>query len=88
MTKKKQVINIFVKWKYYIYISIQTFTQYFFEASLAAFTISSLLGCDATSLAHLYLGSFSHSSLQILSSSVRMDGERRCTTVFRSPQRC
>ena len=38
-------------------------------------TASSLLGYDATSLAHLYLGSFSHSSLQILSSSVRLDGE-------------
>ena len=38
-------------------------------------TASSLLGYDATSLAHLYLGRFSHSSLQILSSSVRVDGE-------------
>ena len=48
----------------------------------------SLLGYDATSLAHLYLGSFSHSSLQILSSSVRLDGERCCTAIFRSLQRC
>ena len=32
------------------------------------------MGYDATSLAHLYLESFSHSSLQILSSSVRLMG--------------
>uniref|UniRef100_A0A8C8G3M0 Dopamine beta-hydroxylase n=1 Tax=Oncorhynchus tshawytscha TaxID=74940 RepID=A0A8C8G3M0_ONCTS len=47
-----------------------------------------LLGYDATSLAHLYLASFSHSSLQILSSSVRLDGERHCIAIFRSLQRC
>uniref|UniRef100_A0A8C8MHB0 Ectonucleoside triphosphate diphosphohydrolase 4 n=1 Tax=Oncorhynchus tshawytscha TaxID=74940 RepID=A0A8C8MHB0_ONCTS len=51
------------------------FTQYFVEAPLAVITALSLLGYDATSLAHLYLGSFSNSSLQILSSSVRLDGE-------------
>ena len=50
------------------------FTQYFVEAPLAAITASGLLGNDATSLAHLYLGSFSLSSLQILSSSVRLVG--------------
>ena len=44
------------------------FNQYFVEAPLTVITASSLLGYDATSLAHLYLGSFSHSSLQILSS--------------------
>ena len=43
---------------------------------------------DTTSLAHLYLGSFTHSSLQILSSSVRLDAERCCTAIFRSLQRC
>jgi hypothetical protein len=53
-----------------------TFTQYFVEAPLAAITASSLLGYDATSLEHLYLRNFSHSALQILSSSVRLDGER------------
>ena len=37
-------------------------------------------------MAHLYLGSFSPSSLQILSSSVRLDGERRCKAIFRSPE--
>ena len=36
----------------------------------------------------LYLGSFSQSSLQILSSSVRLDGERCCAAIFRSLQRC
>ena len=64
------------------------FTQCFVEAPLAAITASSLLGYDATSLAHLYLGSFSQTSLQILSSSVRLDGERSCTAIFRSLQRC
>ena len=48
----------------------------------------SLLGYDATSLAHTYLGSFSHPPLQILSSSVRLDGEPFCTAIFRSLQRC
>ena len=33
-------------------------TQYFVEAPLAAITASNLLGYDATSLAHLYLGTF------------------------------
>ena len=41
---------------------------YFVEEPLAAITASNILGYDTTSLAHLYLGSFSHSSLQILSS--------------------
>ena len=43
---------------------------------------SSLLGFDATSLAHLY------SSLQNLSSSVMLDGARWCTAIFKSLQRC
>ena len=53
-------------------------------------TITALnrLGYDATSLAHLYLGSFFHSSLQILTSPVRLDRESRCTAIFRSLQRC
>ena len=38
-------------------------------------TASSILIYDYTSLAHLYLGSFSNYSLQILSSSVMLDGE-------------
>ena len=46
------------------------------------------MGYDGTSLAQLYLGSFSHSSLQILSTSVSLDAERRCTAIFRSLQRC
>ena len=39
-------------------------------------------------LAHPSLGSFAHSSLQHLSSSIRLDGKRRCTAIFRSLQRC
>ena len=53
-----------------------------------AITASSLFEYDATSLAHLSLGSFAHSSLQHLSSSIRLDGKRRCTAIFRSLQRC
>ncbi len=36
----------------------------------------SLFGKDATSFSHLDLGILCHSSLQILSSSVRLDGKR------------
>ena len=46
---------------------------------MTAITASSLLGYEATILVHLYLGSFSHSSLQILSSSIRLDGKHGCT---------
>ena len=46
-------------------------------------TASSLFGYD-TRLAHLYLGCLSYSSLQIFSSSVRLDEECRCTAIFRS----
>ena len=48
----------------------------------------SLLGNDATSFSHLDLGILCHSSLQILSSSVRLAGERWWTAIFRSLQRC
>ena len=48
----------------------------------------SLLGNDATSFSHLDLGILFHSSLQILSSSVRLDGECWWTAIFRSLQRC
>lgn len=53
---------------------------------LAAIIASPLFEYDATSLAHLVLGSLA--SLRQLSSSIRLDGEHRCTMVFRSPQRC
>ena len=65
-----------------------TLTQYFIEAPLAVITALALLGYDATSLAHLYLGSFSHSIIKILSSSVRLEEERHCTAIFKSLQRC
>ncbi len=48
----------------------------------------SLFGNDATSFSHLDLGILCHSSLQILSSSVRLDGKRWWTAIFRSLQRC
>ncbi len=48
----------------------------------------SLFGKDATSFSHLDLGILCHSSLQILSSSVRLDGKRWWTAIFRSVQRC
>ncbi len=40
------------------------------------------------SFSHLDLGILCHSSLQILSSSVRLDGKRWWTAIFRSLQRC
>ena len=55
---------------------------------MAVITASSLFGYDTTSLAHLYLGSFSHLSRQILSSSVRLDVERCCTAMVKSLQSC
>ena len=77
------------KWNDHIYISIQTLNSVLcWITFFSVITALSLLGYDATSLAHLYLGSFSHSSLQILLSSVRLDGERCCTAIFRSLQRC
>jgi len=51
------------------------FIWYLVEAPLAVITASSRLGCDATCFAQLDLGIFHHSSLQILSSSVRWDGD-------------
>ncbi len=48
----------------------------------------SLFGKDATSFSHLDLGILCHSSFQILSSSVRLDGKRWWTAIFRSLQRC
>ncbi len=48
----------------------------------------SLFGKDATSFSHLDLGILCHCSLQILSSSVRLDGKRWWTAIFRSLQRC
>src|SRR4029434_6243326 len=48
----------------------------------------SLLGNDATTFSRLDLGILCHSSLQILSSSVRLNGERWWTAIFRSLQRC
>ncbi len=48
----------------------------------------SLFGKDATSFSHLDLGILCHSSLHILSSSVRLDGKRWWTAIFRSLQRC
>jgi hypothetical protein len=68
MTKQKQVFIHFCKcikkYKYHIYISIQTLYSVLWRTF--GITPASLLGYDAISLAHLYLGSFSHSSLQIL----------------------
>ena len=51
-------------------------------------TASRLLGYDVKSAAHLDLGFFCHSSLQILSGSFRLDGDHWCTDIFRSLWRC
>ena len=94
MTKQKQFSQFFCKCitnknGNHIYISIHTlYSVLYSEAPLAAIKALSLLGNYATSLAHLYIGSFSHSSMHILSSSVRLDGDGCCTAIFRSIQRC
>lgn len=62
------------KYKYSHYLS-----QYCVDAHLSAVTASSLHEYDATSLAHLSLGSFAHSSLQNLLSSINLDGNWWCT---------
>ena len=87
-------VSPILKWINCIFCS-SIYTQYkkieishLHSAPLAVVTASSLLGYDATSFEHLYLGSFSQSSQQILSSSVRLDEECRCTAISRSLQRC
>ncbi len=65
-------------------LSIQTLAQYLVEAPFWFNTAMSLFGKDATSFSHLDLGILCHSSLQILSSSVRLDGKRWWTSIFRS----
>lgn len=71
-----------------MYLNIQHFIQFLVEAPLAVFTVSTLPVYDATSSARLYLGYISHSSLQIRSRSVRLDGECCCTAVFKFFHRC
>ena len=90
MTKQKQVFRnvcTFYKKKYteishlhkYSDPSLSTLLKHLWQRLQPCVS-----GYDATGLAHLYKGSFFHYSLQILSSSVRLDGERRCTAIFRS----
>uniref|UniRef100_A0A4W5LII7 Netrin G2 n=1 Tax=Hucho hucho TaxID=62062 RepID=A0A4W5LII7_9TELE len=69
------------------YVQRDNLLKYFYAISNIEVP-ASLLGYDTTSLAHLYLGSVSNSSLHILSSSLRLDGECCCTAIFRSLQRC
>ncbi len=69
-------------------LSIQTLCSVLVEAPFWFNTAMSLFGKDATSFSHLDLGILCHSSLQILSSSVRLDGKRWWTAIFRSLQRC
>ena len=65
------------KLKYQIYISIQTLYSVPFWSTFGSDYSLDYSWVWATSLANLYLGSFSHFSLQTFSSSVRLDGERR-----------
>ncbi len=69
-------------------LSIQTLCSVFSRSTFWFNTAMSLFGKDATSFSHLDLGILCHSSLQILSSSVRLDGKRCWTAIFRSLQRC
>ena len=88
MTKRKHILGKvcqFIENKICMY-ALRPFIQYFVEVSFAVITALSLLGYEATSLAHLYLGSFSYSSLLILLSSVRLDAKQCCIAIFRSPE--
>lgn len=70
-----------------MHISIHHLTQYFANAPFSAIKAPGLLEDDETSLAHLSLGGFTHSSVQCLSSSIRIDGKRRCKAFFQiSPE--
>lgn len=66
-------------------ISIQTICSEE-EAWFWAKTAMSLLGNEPTSFSHLDLGIICHSSLQILLSSTRLDGECWWTAISRSLQ--
>lgn len=44
--------------------------------------------CFVKYISHRSLGNFMHFSLQRLSRTIKMDGERRCAAVFRSLQKC
>jgi len=79
---KKKNCNITWSWVF------RPVAQYWVEASFWASTAMSLLRNDATSFSHLELGILGHSFLQILASSVRLDGEHWWRAIFRILQRC
>ena len=62
------------------FLLFRPFTLFLVEATLAVITALSLLGYNETSFAHPDLGIFCHSSLQILSGSVRLDEDRQRTS--------
>ncbi len=72
--------------KYHMVLSIQTLCSVFSRSTLWFNTARSLFGKDATSFSHLDLGILCHSSLQILSSSVRLDGKQPFLGLSRDAQ--
>ncbi len=94
LTEKHRIVDIFAdllkkkNWNITWSKVFRPFAQYLVEAPFWFNTAMSLFGKDATSFSHLDLGILCHSSLQILSSSVRLDGKRWWTAIFRSLQRC
>ena len=62
-------------------------SQYFVETPFAAITAACLLGYVSISLAHLATGSSCHYSRQNCSSSVKLNGCRWCTAIFKSHHR-
>ena len=95
LKEKNQICRIFSKLikkeklKYHMVISIQTLCSVLSRSTLLSLYSheSSWEWCNKC-FSHLDLGILCHSSLQILSSSVRLDGERWWTAIFRSLQRC
>ena len=62
-------------------------SQYLVEPPFSAITAASLFGYFSTSFAYLETAIFAHSSWQNSSSSVRLDGDRLWTAIFKSRHR-
>jgi hypothetical protein len=90
--KQKQVSRLFFKFfekqklKYHIYVSIQTLYSVLVEAPLAAIISNNIHGYNklGTPAFGEFLPFFSTDPLILC----QLDGDRRCTAIFRSLQRC
>lgn len=67
---------------------LKPFIWYFIEAWLVTNTVFNILEDVSTGFTHMYLGTFTPSSWQIILISVRLDGEYLWTSIFRFLHRC